>query len=224
MDTLFAAKHVNKNKTKKTSFLKSSCFKCLLFEPVGIKEKIQNHIYIECPREHCLHEITSSHHLTPYKPTREKVKEYLARTGASISTRYDSSAFQLDPREHPVVKLASVNNEAAATSNKKHVQDESSSKSTSGLKIVVKSSALAAAAAAAASAVHSRLTSPPELIDENNNQAKINNDDEETNMTITNGGEQQDKLDVAESVTTNEDESTSPPAPASLQSVSNVSE
>ncbi len=44
-----------------------------------IRERINKATFLECPHECCIQEITSFHRLTPYKPIRQKVIEYLNR-------------------------------------------------------------------------------------------------------------------------------------------------
>ncbi len=47
-----------------------------------IRERINKASFLECPHEGCIQEITSNHRLTPYKPIRQKVIEYLNRNPA----------------------------------------------------------------------------------------------------------------------------------------------
>lgn len=162
-----------------------------------------------------MHEITSNHHLTPYKPTREKVKEYLSRTGASIHTRFSPSLFpNLDTREHPIVKLASSNPDLAASTDISVTKSSSNNNTakvpnSSGLKIIVKNVVAPNTNYSPGSSNAAELAEK-HLLDENNNES--------TNISVDSPlkDKKDDKLDLD----VNEEES----APNSLKSISNISE
>lgn len=87
---------------------------------LGIQEKIAQNFFVECPREDCLQEISSYHRLTPYKPMRLKIKEYLSNNNQAPST-FPSSLFadQLKPKETSnIVSPVNFDNKLPASKEK----------------------------------------------------------------------------------------------------------
>lgn len=85
----------------------------------GIKEKLVQNTYVECPHEDCLQEITANHRMTPHKPTRDKVKDYLAsQMGSNVQTKFPTALFKPNLKtngvEASIPSLPTANNDSSS--------------------------------------------------------------------------------------------------------------
>jgi hypothetical protein len=64
-----------------------------------IKTKLDHQVYVECPREDCQQEITLHHRLTPYKPIRQKVNDFLSKN-PNTPSYFSKELFETQSDKH----------------------------------------------------------------------------------------------------------------------------